>query len=79
MQTSKLFNNLCSYIDEFDEVRVVHNTFFNLYRYNEWVKDIYASNKLMHFELLLKLNGFKLSSEGEVLTLSKEEQAPQKQ
>ena len=32
----------------------------------------------MHFELLLKLNGFKLSSEGEVLTLSKEEQAQQK-
>ena len=77
VQTSKLFNKLCSYIDEFDEVRVVQNTFLNLYCYNAWVKDLYASNKLMHFQLLLNTNGFKLSSEGEVATLGKNEEAHQ--
>ena len=79
VQTSKLFNKLCSYVDEFDEIKVVQNTFFNLYCYNEWVKDVYASNKLMHFELLLKLNGLNLSSEGEVATLGKGEKARQKE
>ena len=64
VQTSKTFNTACTYIDEHDQIQVVRNTFFNLYCYNEFVRDTYETNKVKHFELILRENGFKLSSEG---------------
>lgn len=64
LEVSKCFVSACTYLDEFDRVQVVRNTFFNLYCYNEYVRDIYATNKVKHFELILEQNGFKLSSRG---------------
>ena len=68
----------CTYIDENDELKFVHNTFFNLYCYNEFVKDVYASNKMKHFELILEQNGFDITVEGEPQTLSKQEKQVQR-
>ncbi len=34
--TSKTFNTTCNYLDEFNQVQVVQNTFFNLYCLNEF-------------------------------------------
>ena len=42
-----------------------NNSFFNLFTYNEYVKDIYNTNKLAHFENILEQNEFILSEEGE--------------
>ena len=46
VKTSKAFTTACTYVDEFDQLQVVKNTFFNLYCYNEYVKDIYETNKV---------------------------------
>ena len=35
--------------------------FFNLYCYNEYIKDIYEQNKIEHLKNLLYKNGFKCS------------------
>jgi len=63
--TSKTFATTCTYLDENDEFKIIENTFFNLFYYNEFVKDIYESNKLKHFELIVQENGFNMSSEGD--------------
>jgi len=72
IQTSKTFNTACTYIDEHDQIQVVRNTFFNLYCYNEFVRDTYETNKVKHFELILRENGFNLSSQGAAKKLPKE-------
>ncbi len=64
LETSKTFNSTCTYLDEFHQVQVVKNTFFNLYCLNEFTRDTFASNKLRHFELKLEKNGFKLDEQG---------------
>ena len=63
--TSKTFLTTCTYLDEEDRLQVVENTFFNLFCYNEYVKDLYDSNKLKHFELILEENGFNMTTQGE--------------
>ena len=64
LEASTLVNNLCTYLDENDELKFSHNTFFNLYCYNLYVSDLYHSNQIKHFELILEENGFNLSVEG---------------
>ena len=71
--TNTNFFNICVGIDANDDETVCENTFFNLFCYNEFVKDTYETNKLKHFEELLKMNGFKLSDIGDDANLSKEE------
>ena len=51
---SKTFSTSCTYLDEEDRVQVIQNTFFNLFCYNEYVRDLYESNQLKHFELFLE-------------------------
>jgi hypothetical protein len=63
--TSQTFNTTCTYLDEYDQVHVIKNTFFNLYCINEFTRDTYASNRVRHFELILLQNGFALSQGGE--------------
>jgi hypothetical protein len=77
VQTSKAFNTTCTYVDEYDQIQVVKNTFFNLYCYNEFVRDTYDTNKVKHFELILAQNGFNLSSQGDVQKLAKETRSHQ--
>ena len=50
---------------------------FNLYCENEFVRDTYETNKVKHFELILRENGFKLSSEGAPTKLPKETRSQQ--
>ena len=64
LEASNLLNNLCTYLDENDELKFAHNTFFNLYCYNLYVADLYNSNRIKHFELILAEGGFNLSVEG---------------
>ena len=58
---------------------MVRNTFFNLYCYNEFIKDTYETNKVKHFELILSGNGFELSSQGVPAKLAKETRSQQSQ
>jgi hypothetical protein len=51
----------CSYLDIDDELQFSENSFFNLYCYNEYIKDIYEQNKTEHLKNLLYKNGFKCS------------------
>ena len=64
-------HNICLSIDETDTEIVNKNTFFKLFCYNEYIKDIYKTNTKLHFEIILKNNGFNLSSIGEALKLNK--------
>ena len=61
--------NMSSYTDENDEIQISENTCSNLYCYNEYVNDTFATNKICHFENILKYNGFVLNCQGEVKTL----------
>jgi len=63
--TNDLLTEMSLYLDEDDEMKMSNNTFFNLFTYNEYVKDIYNTNKLAHFENILEQNKFILSEEGE--------------
>jgi len=51
----------CSYLDVFDNLKFSENSFFNLYCFNEYVKDIYEQNKTEHLKDILYKNGFKCS------------------
>ena len=54
--------DVCTHIDEDDEMVVTENSFFKLYCYNEYVRDIYGTNKVKHYENLLAENRFKLQT-----------------
>jgi len=65
--------NISSYTDEEDNLKIVENTFFNLFCYNEYVKDIYETNKYLHYREILKENNFEIIDEDvEKSKLSKE-------
>jgi hypothetical protein len=68
----KALQDVCVHIEENDQQKVIKNTFFKLFCYNEYVKDVYKSNIKIHFEQLLKQNGFVLSTVGEKKKLEKE-------
>lgn len=72
-KTAELINNNCSYIDENDEIKIANSTFFKLFIYIQYVSDIYNTNKLKHFQLILEQNEFILSEEGTPETLNKTE------
>ena len=64
-KTADLLNNVSCYIDDFDEIKISNSTFTKLYIYIQYVKDIYNTNKLKHFQLILEQNEFDLSEVGE--------------
>jgi hypothetical protein len=47
-----------SYLDENDDLQYAPNSFYNIWTYNEYVKDIYENNKAGHLNDLLMNNGF---------------------
>jgi hypothetical protein len=53
-------------------MKMIENSFFNIFCYNEYVKDIYHTNKIKHFELILLSHGFVLSEEGKPKILNRE-------
>ena len=69
--TSQEINEVCVYLDPDDSETIVENTFFELFVYNEYVCDLYQTNKTAHYENILKSNGFVLSCMGAIKPLSK--------
>ena len=62
-QNEKLLN-ISGSINEDDELKIINNTFFKLFCYGKYQQDTEQTNKVLHFEGILKHQGFKLSSEG---------------
>ena len=58
-------NNVCRQFNDNDESYINENNFFDLYCFVEYQNDIFNTNKLIHYELILQLNGFILSTEGD--------------
>ena len=54
------FNDMCICLDEQDKYKVVENSFYNMYVYNEYVADIMATNKLLHLKDILINRGFNI-------------------
>lgn len=69
--TSQEINEVCVYLDSDDSEAIVENTFFELFVYNEYVSDLYQTNKTAHYENILKTNGFVLSQIGAIKPMSK--------
>ena len=72
IETNKHITNICGSIDKDDEYVILENLFFDMFCYNEYVKDTYETNKLLHFEKILKDEGFKLSTLGDKNKLDKQ-------
>jgi hypothetical protein len=70
--TSLRIHECCVIIDENDDTKIIENSFFNIFVYNEYSSDIYKTNKTAHYELILKDNGFILSSIGDKKLMSVE-------
>ena len=56
-----ILTDMTMYIDEDDQIKMSNNSFFNLFCYNEYVKDTYNTNKLSHYENILIENKFILN------------------
>ena len=50
--------NICCTIDVNDDIKFNDNTFFKLFVYNEYISDIFNTNKEQHFKKILINNGF---------------------
>ena len=64
--TSKEINEVCLILDETDKEKIEENAFFKLFVYNEYVNDIYSTNKSIHYELILKDAGFDVVELGNI-------------
>ena len=53
---------MCQILDDDYNVVINEDKFFNLYTYNEYIKDIYKTNRAVHFENVLKTAKFSLCS-----------------
>ncbi len=62
---------VCLNFDEDDNEKIIENTFFKMWCYNEYINDCYNTNKICHFQNILTNEGFVLSHEGRDLQLSK--------
>ena len=58
-------NNICKQFDENEDVYINENMYFNLFCFNEYILDVYNTNKRLHYENILLNKGFILSSEGD--------------
>jgi hypothetical protein len=65
IQQNKILNNLCLTISEDDSMKIINNTFFKLFCYNEYKNDTLDTNIVAHYEQQLIDNGFVLTSKGE--------------
>jgi hypothetical protein len=52
-----------SYLDENDDLQYAPNSFYNIWTYNEYVKDIYENNKAGHLNDLLMNNVFECTED----------------
>jgi hypothetical protein len=66
IEINKNINNICKQFDEKEDTYINENMYFNLFCYNEYILDIYSTNKRLHYENILKDKGFIIKSEGEI-------------
>ena len=57
-EINSLYSSGSFYKNEDDDWALAENSFFNLWAYNEYIRDAYNTNKLIHYELLLEQFGF---------------------
>lgn len=63
-------NDICiNYIN--DELVFNENAFFKLFVYNEYIDDMFKTNKEAHFKQILKNNGFQIEEHGTVSRMDK--------
>ena len=72
IETNEKLLNLSGSNNEDDELLIIENTFFKLFCSGIYQQDTEQTNKLLHFEEILKKQGFILSSIGEKIELKKE-------
>jgi hypothetical protein len=58
--------------EETEERKIIENSFFNLYCYMEYIKNIYKMNMTEHYKDILKYKGFVITEEGETAKLKPE-------
>jgi hypothetical protein len=59
-------NNICKQFNEKEDTYINENMYFNLFCFNEYILDIYNTNKRLHYENILKNKGFILSCHGNI-------------
>ena len=64
-----ILTDMSLYLDEYDHVRMSNNSFLKLFCYNEYVKDIYNTNKLAHHENIFRDDKFVLKSSGDKIKI----------
>jgi len=57
--------NMSKSINENDEIKIIENTYFKLFCYNEFLESFYNTGFLQHYQNILKNNGFNLKDIGE--------------
>ena len=79
--TKTHFKNICSTHSKLSEIcfNIIddehifnENSFFNIFVFNEYITDIFNTNKKQHFKNILTDNKFKLKEIGEIKKLNKE-------
>jgi hypothetical protein len=63
---------LCNNTNEYDEMVVNENAYFNIATHNEYINGVFACDSVYYFEQILKENGFNVCSVNEKVVLSKE-------
>jgi hypothetical protein len=69
---SHVLNTLCVAFDENDERKIIENTFFNLFVYNEYANDVLNTDKYLHFRDILLSNGISVEELYEPKKLKKD-------
>jgi len=72
IELSQKLNLISKYLNEKDEQIIYESSFFKLYCYNEYIRHVYKSNKIKHFEEILKQFGFNVETVGESKKLDKQ-------
>ena len=64
---------MCICLDENEEYKIIENSFYDMYIYNEYVLDIMQTNKLRHLKNILSDRGFNILEHEEAdIILNKE-------
>ena len=69
---------MCYNIDVNDDCKFNENTFFKLFGYNEYLTDVYKTNKEYHFRQILKKNGYVMKELGKINKLKPAKKAKMK-
>jgi hypothetical protein len=64
--------NICVNVNEEEEIKIINNKFYNLFIYNEYVRDIFDSNPTYQYVEILKKNGFDIKMKKDELNIELE-------